>query len=315
MKRRLPALLLAVCALAGVVLVTTPAGAAVLEQAQNIKRSFYPFHIEANHTDATFQVDQTGSGSIGNFKDGGTSEFTIDQSSSTTINPININGSTDAYQLSIKASATQATPPFVVKNSSGTPVAYVDKDGALTASSTTLGTGDVTAAEIANVVRYVNIPLMDFVECDTDAGTTIGYGEGVDALPDFINSATDGTGFTLRFDDTGSSEDQNTSICAQLVVPADYASGGAFKIRAKKDAHTAATEVINCAVSVNGAALEAAGTVTTSTATSTAYSCTPTIAALAADDSLAFHFLITSDSTMNDLVDFAAVAFFYTATQ
>lgn len=314
MNKRLLTLLAAVVLIGGA-LFASPVGAAVLEQASSIKRSFYPSHIDANHSDATFQVNQTGSGSIANFKDGGTSEFTIDQSSSTTINPVIVNGSSDAYQVSIVAAPTQSTPPFVVKNSSGTPVAYVDKDGALTASSTTLGTGDVTAAEIANVVRNVNIPLTSFLDCQTDAGALLGFDTTADALADFVNSATDGTGFVIRFDDTGSSEDQSMEICTQLQVPADYASGGAFRIRALKDAHTAATEVLNCAVSVNGAALEAAGTTTTSASATTSYSCTPTIAALAANDSLSFYLSITSDSTMNDLVDIAAVSFFYTATQ
>lgn len=91
MNKRLLALL-SVAVLFGVALFATPAGAAVLEQATSIRRSFYPTHIEANHTDATFQVDQTGSGSIANFKDGGSSEFTIDQSSSTTTNPLIVSG-------------------------------------------------------------------------------------------------------------------------------------------------------------------------------------------------------------------------------
>lgn len=132
MKRRLPALLLAVCALAGVVLVTTPAGAAVLEQASSLKRSFYPFHIEANHSDATFQVDQTGSGSVANFKDGGTSETTIDQSGTTSINPLTLSGTgnVNGPQLDIQSAPTQATPPFVVRNSSGTPVASISSAGA-----------------------------------------------------------------------------------------------------------------------------------------------------------------------------------------
>lgn len=188
-------------------------------------------------------------------------------------------------------------------------------DGAVTFNADpSLGTASVNGTEIDNVTRYINVPLMDFIECDTDAGALIGFDTTADALPDFVNSATDGTGFVLRFDATGSSEDQNTSICSQVTIPGDYASGGAFRVRYVKSASTAATEVVNCAVSVNGGALEAAGTLTTSS-TGGSGSCTPTIASLAANASLAFHMYITSDSTMNEAVDLAAVAFNYTATQ
>lgn len=207
-----------------------------------------------------------------------------------------------------------------------------DADGGITLGSannnlvtlTTDSTGDgelvvpaesISAGEITNLARNISIGLLSFIDCETDAGALIGFDTTADTLADYVNSATDGLGFVIRFDDTGGTEDQSSSICANFTVPPGYASGGAFIIRAVKDAHTAATEVINCQVSVNGAALEAAGTVTTSAAASTSYTCTPTIAALAAGDSVSFTLYITSDSTMNDLVDIAAVAFQYTATQ
>jgi hypothetical protein len=214
-------------------------------------------------------------------------------------------GSTPALQVDARGTAA----PLSIKLN-GTEVASIGRSGDLAVS-----TGSVGAGEIADVVRQVNVPLGSFVDCQTDAGTAIGFGESVDTLADFINSATDGTGFTLRFDDTGSSEDQSSEVCSQLLVPADYSSGGSFVIRALKDASTGATEILNCAVSVNGAALEAAGTVTVSAAATAAYTCSPTIAALAAGDSLSFYLSVTSSGTMNDLVDVAAVAFRYTATQ
>jgi hypothetical protein len=175
--------------------------------------------------------------------------------------------------------------------------------------------GAISAADVANVTRQINLSLASFIDCQTDAGAAIGFDTTADALADFVNSATDGTGFVIRFDDTGGTEDQSMEVCSQLSVPPDYVSGGAFVIRALKDAHTGATEIINCAVSVNGAALETAGTVTTSAAATTSYTCTPTIAALAAADSLSFYLSITSSGTMNDVVDIASVAFSYTASQ
>lgn len=187
--------------------------------------------------------------------------------------------------------------------------------GAVIVGTVTVDTGEIGAGEVADVVRYINFPLNGFIECQTDAGALIGFDTTADALPDYVNSATDGTGLVIRFDDTGSSEDQGSEICNQFTVPADYVSGGAFVIRALKDAHAGATEVLNCAVSVNGAALQAAGTTTTTASASTSYTCTPTIASLAAGDSVSFYLSITSGTTMDDGVDIASVSFSYTATQ
>ena len=173
----------------------------------------------------------------------------------------------------------------------------------------------IAAADIANVARYISFPLESFIDCETNAGDNIGYDTDANNLADFVNSSTDGLGFVIRFDDTGSSEDQDSQICNNFTVPADYAAGGRFIIRALKDGHTNASEKIACDASVNGAALGGAGDVTTSTATSTSYTCEPTISSLAANDSVSFTFYILSDTTMNDAVDIASVAFSYSATQ
>ena len=208
----------------------------------------------------------------------------------------------------------------------------LDADGGITLGSannnsftfTADGTGDteftipasgISAGEIVDIARNINVPLLSFIDCQTDAGTRLVFVSGVDALADIVNSATDGTGFVIRFDDTAATEDQNSEICSQFTVPPDYASGGAFVIRALKDAHAGATEVLNAAVSVNGAQLQAAGTTTTSAAASTSYTVTPTIAALVAGDSVSFYVSITSGTTIDDTVDVAAVAFQYTATE
>lgn len=311
MKTR-PLTLLAVLVLIGGAVLASPVGATVLEQASSIRRSFYPFHIDSNHTDAILNADQDGTGSIANFSDSGTNEYTFDLTAATFVNQLN---------LSDDLKIGNGTPGVTLNGEDAYVEGTFEVDGAAQFDGTVtfnadpaLGTGSVSGAEIDNVTRYVNVPLMAFIECDTDAGALIGFDTTADALPDFVNSATDGTGFVLRFDATGSSEDQNTSICSQVTVPVDYASGGAFSVRYVKSASTAATEVVNCAVSVNGGALEAAGTLTTSSTGGTG-SCTPTIASLAANASLAFHLYITSDSTMNEAVDLAAAAFSYTATQ
>ena len=190
---------------------------------------------------------------------------------------------------------------------------------------TTDGTGDaeltvpgesIAAGEITNLTRApIHLPLRSFIECQTDAGADIGFGEGADALPDFINSATDGVGFTLRFDDSLAQEDQNVEICNQFVVPSDYVSTLTVRVRADKDAHAGATEVLNCDASINGAALTGTpGTVEITSASSTSYACTLP-SSYAANDSVSLALWITSGGTMDDVVDLAAVEITYTATQ
>jgi hypothetical protein len=178
----------------------------------------------------------------------------------------------------------------------------------------TLTTGAIDAAEIANVTRTVSVPLHSFIECTTDAGANLDFNSGADAFPDLINAATDGLGFALVFDDTGGTED-TTRVCSQFTLPSDYTSGGAFSVRASKDADAGATELINCAVSLNGAALLATGTITTTATANTAYTCTPTFTAAAALDSVGFTLYITSGTTADDAVSITSVGFNYVSTQ
>ncbi|MBI4426519.1 MAG: hypothetical protein HY567_02990, partial [Candidatus Kerfeldbacteria bacterium] len=211
-------------------------------------------------------------------------------------------------------------------------IADADTNGALTGASLAADTlvagdiatgavttteildGTVAAGDIADVVRTISLPLYSFIECDTNAGTQIPFADGTNALPHFLNSATDGTGFVMRFDDTAATEDQGTEVCNNFTVPADYASGGEFRFRALKDAHAGATEVLTSAVSINGAALGATGSVTTSASASTTYTNTPT-GTYAANDSVSMYLAITSGTTMDDIVDIASAEFAYTATQ
>lgn len=226
-----------------------------------------------------------------------------------------------------------ATPAFVV-NSAGvsnlfearkntTPVASIDGTGVGTfANGLTVTTGTVAlpaseigATEIANLTRAIKVSIRSLFECTTDAGAAIAFTDAADAHPHYVNSATNGLGAVLRFDDTGGSPDTDY-VCGDLMVPPDYASGGAFIVRALKDAVTGAnTEILNCAGSINGAALGTGGTVTITTAASTAYTCTPTLSSLAANDSVSFEFHITSSGTVDDITDIAAIEFTYTSTQ
>lgn len=185
---------------------------AVADTLQQAYRRLGQTFVVTSVSDAALDVDQRGSGSIANFSDGGTDEFTIDQSSSTTVNPLIINGSTDAYQLSVKAAATQSTPPFVVKNSSGTPVASISNAGALTVQSMSgLTSAAITAAsngalwtvpasQVWQVKRVICNITTNFDCTGDDCALKIGDGnddDGFLVLADAELQAadTEGTGF------------------------------------------------------------------------------------------------------------------------
>ncbi len=185
----------------------------------------------------------------------------------------------------------------------------------VSAGTVSLPASEIGAAEIANVTRAINISIFSLFECSTNAGAAIPFTDGTDTRPHFANSPTNGLGAVLRFDDTAASEDTDF-VCGALMVPSDYTSGGAFIVRAVKDALTAGnTEILNCAGSINGAALGTAGTVTIATQASTAYTCTPTLTGLAANDSVSFELHLTSSGTVDDITDIAAIEFTYTSTQ
>lgn len=187
--------------------------------------------------------------------------------------------------------------------------------GATVVGTVTLDADEIGIAEIENITRTVSIPLVSFIECTTDAGAAIDFSDDADAFPDFTGIATDGLGFYLEFDSTSATED-TAYICGNLVVPEDYASNGLFELVIGKDAETGAnTEVVNCAGSIDGAALGAAGTVTTSGTALAIYSCEPTLTSLAAGNSLGFEVHITSAGTADDDVRVYSVGFLYTATQ
>lgn len=187
--------------------------------------------------------------------------------------------------------------------------------GAVIVGTFTVDTGEVGAAEIADRTASLHVGLREFIECTTDAGADINFSSGADAFPDYINSATNGLGFTLTFDDTGGTED-TAYICGNLTVPPDYVSGGTFKLLVTKDAETGAnTEVVNCAGSINGAALGTAGTATVTGASAQVITCTPTLTSLAAGNSVSFEIHLTSGGTMDDTLNIHSVEFQYTATQ
>lgn len=192
-----------------------------------------------------------------------------------------------------------------------TPIFKISKAGAISVWPTE----SLTGAMIANVSRALNLPLETWYDCDTNAGDRLAFAEGTpDAVPDYSNSSTDGLGRVILFDDTSGTPDVSSSICSDFIVPPDYASGGAFLIRALKDTHTGVAEWLNTQVSINGAALGTnAGTTTTGTAT-TAYTLTPA-GTYTAGASVSAAIQITSTGTITDTVSIAGVEWTYTSTQ
>jgi hypothetical protein len=166
---------------------------------------------------------------------------------------------------------------------------------------------------VSSLDRAISIPLASFIDCQTNSGALLDFSSGNDAIADFNNSSTDGQGFTIQFD-AGATPDQNSEICSQLLVPPDYVSGAGFSVRASKSASTDAAEEITCGVSVDGGAVQAAASATT-TAGTNLYACTPTSIGLTSGSSVSFYLSIASAGTMDDAVDIHAVAFRYTSQQ
>ncbi len=175
--------------------------------------------------------------------------------------------------------------------------------------------GTLEGQDILDPTRSVGIPLASFIDCQTNSGAFLDFTSGVDATPDFQNSSTDGAGFTIRFDADIGSQDEDSEICSQLLVPDDYVSGGALTVRYSKDSPAGVVEQISCAVSVNSGALNAASVDTGPGLPTDVVTCNPSFTA-APGDSLSFYLAVTTDAaSINNEVDFHAVRFDYLAEQ
>ncbi len=175
----------------------------------------------------------------------------------------------------------------------------------------------VNAAMVADVSRSVSIPLASFVDCQTDSGAPLGFVSDVDPIADFNNSAADGQGFTIRFDATGGSPDEDSEICSQLMVPADFAPGqfGVLRFRVSKPTETATnTERIEIAVATNGGGAGGTNNAVVSGIGNQSIPITELILA-GANQSLSFYVRVGSPGTMDDAVDIHAVSFEYISIQ
>jgi hypothetical protein len=174
----------------------------------------------------------------------------------------------------------------------------------------------IGAGMVTDTTRAIQLPLHTFIECTTDTGADINYVSGPDAFPDFVGRTGDGEGFTLSFDDTALTEDEDVRVCAQVMVPADATGAGGFHlvVRAAKDASGGNVESLVCGFAVNGAAISASGTATLGSAAQTAYDCVG-VPVFTAQDVISVSFSIASPGTMDDQVDILGVELDYTASQ
>src|SRR3990170_4139100 len=156
---------------------------------------------------------------------------------------------------------------------------------------------------IANPTRNISIPLRSFYDCTTDAGADLSFASGADTLPDFINSATDGVGMYIEWDDAGGALDIGY-VCSNFQVPQDYASGGSFRISWDKDGETTGTnsEVVNVNANINYGALATVDSDNLVGATEQELVSTPTVITYAAGDSVGVVIYITGPGTMDDAV-------------
>lgn len=166
----------------------------------------------------------------------------------------------------------------------------------------------VSAAEIVNLIREVNLPVSAWYNCTADA--IISTDDAADAQPDwaFLNS-----GLVISYDDTPASIDTDF-VCTSFRVPPDYVSGARMAFVASQNAATATVEDIGCAWSINGAADSGETTaVLVSQIAAQVVTVTPA-GAPAAGDSIGVR-CRQSDAAADDTVYFHATAFNYTATQ
>jgi hypothetical protein len=158
--------------------------------------------------------------------------------------------------------------------------------------------------------------LTSFFDCQSFPHAMIDFTDGLDSIASLASFGTDGFGTLLAFDAVGGSPDQDSEICSQLMVPADYVSGGTFRIHARSNTHTGAAELLNCAVSVNSGPLQPVGTVEIAATSPTSHVCSPSLPfLLSPGDSLGFYFSITSPGVMDDAVTIISVGFEYSSSR
>lgn len=169
-------------------------------------------------------------------------------------------------------------------------------------------TGGVTATEIADVVRYIQLPLMSYITNGAAITASTAPGLEVDDLVPAIVWA----------------DGETTPVQINFRVPSDYSSGGAFKVFATESDSTTPNQVdFSVYVNADGSAADAAATNQTPVAldgvTSTGTEITLTVStdfsALAAGSWVTLNIWRDDTATGTGDLEVKGTAFYYTATQ
>ncbi len=139
----------------------------------------------------------------------------------------------------------------------------------------------IGAAGIQDPTRSLNLPLASFVnEAD---GALLGFTENDGGAPEleYVMGGASGP-IAIEWDDDsdgggGPNVDDRDVVQTQFTVPPDYASGGSFALRIKKDGQGGQDEAVECLVFVDGASpgFFAADFATITTAAPATYVLTP----------------------------------------
>jgi len=178
-----------------------------------------------------------------------------------------------------------------------------------TISGSITGSGVVSATNIADVVRHVQLPIMAFTH-NGSAALTSSTAPGLEADDNVMNIVW--------------ADGETTPIQITFRVPSDYASGGAFKVFATESSSTTPNQVdFDVYVNADGTAADASATNQTPVAlagtTSTPDEITLTVAtdfaSLAAGHWVTFRIWRDDTATGTGDLEVKGGTFYYTATQ
>lgn len=191
--------------------------------------------------------------------------------------------------------------------------------GVLTASSTSTMTGavafgasntyqagDIIAADIADITRYVQLPITGWVPC---TGQGIWTTDGADAAP---NLTALNSGLAIVYDATGGSVDTG-EICTTFIVPPNYVSGGAV-VASVIGGTTTNTETFSCRVSQNGGSVGSANAANIGSAGTKENVTSTPVVTYAAGDAIAL-ICKQGNASADDAVKILGLAWSYTSTQ
>ncbi len=189
-------------------------------------------------------------------------------------------------------------------------VTFEGTNSALVLTDATItGTSKITATHITDIERHINLPLNGFF-IDNGVMMTAGTAPGIeedDLIPGIVWA-----------------DGEITPVCQTFRIPADYSSGGAFRILATESDSTTPNEIdFEVYVSVDGAAADAASTNQTpvalagTTATPDVVTLTPAtdFASLAAGYWVTFYHWRDNAAAGTGDLEVKGVEFYYNATQ